>query len=128
MLDMPITLKLGELVAARPALEKLAMRELPIMAAFKIGVRVRRAADQLDTYDKLKANLIIKLGLQDRENPQKYSINPGDPNWVEYSSKLQELESQDVTLDADPIQLSELGTNAVISVAEIVSLRAFIVE
>jgi hypothetical protein len=125
---MSITLKLGELIAARPALENLTKRELPIMAAFKIGVRIRRASDHLETYDALKAKLIVALGVQDQKTPQRYTITPEDPNWVEYSTKLQELESQDVTLDTDPIKLSEFGETAVISVAEIVSLKSFIVE
>jgi hypothetical protein len=125
---MPITLKLGELVASRPAFERLIQQELPILAAFKIGMRVHLASDQLATYDKLKTDLIIKLGTQDKEDPRKYSIVPADANWAEYATKLSKLESQEVTIDAEPIKVAEFGTSPTISIGDIMALRAFIVE
>ncbi len=125
---MPITLKLGALVAARPALQRLSQQELPIMAAFKIGVRLRRADVELSTHEQLRNKLIMELGVQDPANANQYGIKPSDPNWASYATRLAELESVDVTLDCTPISLSEFGDQLKVSIADAMMLGPLVTE
>jgi hypothetical protein len=59
---MPITLKLGELLSAKPALERLIQLKFAITTSYKLARRLKIINEALITYDAKRSEIVRELG------------------------------------------------------------------
>jgi len=68
-------IKLGAIIGAVPSLQKLAEKELPITAAYKLSKLLKYIQPELDTFNETKEKLAKKYGVFD-EFTNTYEIMP----------------------------------------------------
>jgi hypothetical protein len=77
---MPITLKLGELVNAKPALERLIQLKFSITTSYKLARRLRVINEALMTFDAKRTELVKELGTPVEGSPGKIQIRQVTPD------------------------------------------------
>jgi hypothetical protein len=77
-----ITLKLGELVKAKPALEKLLQQKFSITTAYKLARRLRIINEALMTFDAKRGELVKELGTPVADNPGKIQLRQVTPDTI----------------------------------------------
>jgi hypothetical protein len=88
---MPITLKLGELVNARPALEKLmdpsGGLRFSLTTAFKLSRRLKVINAVLLAFDAKRADLVRELGTPVVDRPGKFQLLQVTPDKLDKAKK-----------------------------------------
>jgi len=116
---MPIKITLGQLIDARPVLDKLLKMTFSISVSYQLSRRMRVIKPELDAYDQKQNDLVKELGNPVPNEPDKVGISTTildpetkvikiNPSWSEFLKKRTELLSVEVNLEVDPIQLKDL--------------------
>jgi hypothetical protein len=71
---MPITLKLGELINAKPALERLIQLKFSIVTSYKLARRLKVINDALVTFEAKRIDLIRELGTPVAGKPDQVQV------------------------------------------------------
>lgn len=74
MSSMPITLKLGEIVNAKPALERLIQMRFSMTTSYKLARRLKIINETLITFDAKRSDLVKELGTPVAGSPGKFQI------------------------------------------------------
>jgi hypothetical protein len=77
---MPIKLKLGELVNAKPALERLIQLKFSITTSYKLARRLKVINETLMTFDAKRTELVKELGTPVEGSPGKIQIRQVTPD------------------------------------------------
>ena len=113
---MAIKVKLGELVSAEPALNRLMALQLPIKAAYNLAKLTAAVRTETKIFYEQRGALIKKLG--EERDPTEAEVAKGGhskvfevtpDNMEEYSSKISELVDIEVTIDRDLFAIDSLG-------------------
>ena len=84
---MPITLKLGELVNAKPALERLIQLKFSITTSYKLARRLKVINEALMTFDAKRTELVKELGTPVADSPGKIQIVQVTPDSLRKAKK-----------------------------------------
>jgi hypothetical protein len=84
---MPITLKLGELVNAKPALERLIQLKFSITTSYKLARRLKVINEALMTFDAKRTELVKELGTPVADSPGKIQIRQVTPDSLRKAKK-----------------------------------------
>jgi hypothetical protein len=117
---MPTKITLGQLVEAKPALEKLLKTHFSMATSYSLARRARVINAELADYDKKLNSLITELGSPVEGQPDKTGISPTrvnpetkavetNPAMSEFLKKRGELLAVEVTLEVEPIRLADLA-------------------
>jgi myo-inositol catabolism protein IolC len=94
-----MNLTIGQLLNAKPALEKLFSQELPSSTAFKLARLTRELNNALEAFDDVRKKVIAKYNPDNKEDlsadTQKAII-----------SELNEAAAESVTISFEPIPLN----------------------
>jgi hypothetical protein len=107
---MPITMKLGQLLMARPALERLMTHRFSMFTSYQVAQLARQALDLATDYEQQHNDLVRKLGTPLDEQKSKIGIDEKSPNWSKFVAAVRELKNRDVTLPFNQLKLSDLQT------------------
>lgn len=111
-----INTTLKEVHLAAGVVEQLAMMEWPAKLSYKIGKLARLILAEAKEYDKLRFELIKKVGTP-RDSTEQEKLNGagdkmynviGDDKIKEFNDKMKEIESVPVEISWDAISLSSL--------------------
>jgi len=80
---MPITLKLGELLAAKPALERLGQLRFSITTSYKMVRRIKVINVVLMRFDAQRAALARELGTPIKDSPNKIRLRQVTPEQLQ---------------------------------------------
>jgi hypothetical protein len=97
MPTMPITLKLGELVYAKPALERLILMKFSLTTWYKLVRRIKVINEALMIFDEKRTKLVKELGTPVVDNPSKTQIRQVTPEGL-YKAKAEAKKKRE---DAD---------------------------
>lgn len=112
-----INATLKEVKAASQVVEQLAQLEFPAKLSYKIGKLARLLQQEAKEYDRLRMDLIKKVGISrdataiERENgsgDKIYNIT-GDDRIKEFNEKMKEIEEVPVKIEWDTISLESLA-------------------
>jgi hypothetical protein len=121
-----IKLKLAEVVAAAPALERLAAVRLPVKTAYNVSRMLAKAGSEIRAFNERRDALIKELGEPNPEKPGMIEIAKHE-NLVKFGEAMRELGEVEVSIDRDPIPLDTFG-NAEVASGDLMLLEKFIVE
>lgn len=103
-----------------PILNELVSKKLPIKTAYKILKLVKAANDKLETYEQTRRHL-SETCLKRDENDNPIPATDEHGNVIEghfqledpqrYQEEMNELNEMMVDIDADPIDIDELGND-----------------
>lgn len=93
----PITLKLGELVNAKPALERLIQLKFSITTAYKLARRLKIINEALMTFDAKRTELVKELGTPVADSPGKIQIRQITPDKIRKAKEEASLKRADAT-------------------------------
>lgn len=121
-----ITLSLGALVNAEPALSRLGTQRLPAKTAYQVAKLIRKVADDTKHFQGQRNALIKELGADRPATDAEKATGSGETvtevtveNRPAFFARLQELADVSVDLDATPVDLATLGE---ISPADLIAL------
>lgn len=106
----------GHLDASRDVLARLVEEPMDIPTALMVRKSVRAVQTALVEFDQLKAELINKFG-------EDGAVPPDSPNFAKAVKALDELMSQPVEFDVQPLPLDKMNGFKV-SMRELVALEA----
>ena len=102
---MSITVKLEELVNAKPGLEKIALLEgLPVRAAFDCAKLLQKMVPDLQAFGAARDKLIERLGEEVEEDGKKFKRVPEEKH-EEFFAELKPIIEVEVTLEASVVTL-----------------------
>lgn len=107
---MPITLKLGELVNAKPALERLIQLKFSITTSYKLARRLKVINEALMTFDAKRTELVKELGTPVEGSPGKIQIVQVTPDKLRLAKKEAEKKREDADR-AKALFASNLGSD-----------------
>jgi len=92
---MPITLKLGELLTAKPALERLGQLRFSITTSYKLARRIKIINESLMRFDAQRAALVRELGSPVKDSPTKVHLRQIKPELLQSAKDEALLKRQD---------------------------------
>jgi hypothetical protein len=98
-----VKIKLYKLIQALPALETLSIQKFPASTTLKVMRSMRAIRPEIEDYDKLKNDLIIKYGTKDGDNTVVKPEQMG-----EFLKEINPVLEDDVDLFIDKLPLSIL--------------------
>ena len=98
-------LTLNDLVAAQPALQRLARREAPAKIAFCLARNVRQTMPVLADYDVARKALLDRLGTPSEDKTQ-YTFKPEEQ--AEFNSEMQALLNTEIDIEITQIAEDDL--------------------
>ena len=114
-------MKMCELLAALPALQKLGGQDLPLKTLYKVSRMLKKLDENLNFFNKRREDLIVKYCVVRDGKPV-----PKDENREEYNAKFAELLDLDVELDEIEPVVIPMSENLVLSYNDLVALEAFV--
>jgi hypothetical protein len=100
-----MTVTLGTIRAAEPALKKLLTTELPIGTSFKLSKLVKIVDENLQHYENERVKLVKKFGKADDQG----NINVQPDQMDEFLKGITELHAISVELPYEPVSVESLG-------------------
>jgi hypothetical protein len=94
---MPITLKLGVLVQAKPALEKLVQLKFSMATSHKLVRRLRPINDALMNFDSARAEWVRELGTQALDGSKKFQLRQVNPEHLQKAKSEAAQKREDAT-------------------------------
>jgi hypothetical protein len=119
-------MKLAEVVAAAPALERLAAVKLPVKTAYNVSRMLAKAGSEIRAFNERRDALIKELGEPNPEKPGMIEITKHE-NLVKFGEAMRELGEVEVSIDRDQIPLDTFG-NAEVASGDLMLLEKFIAE
>jgi hypothetical protein len=110
---------LGELVTAEPALNRLLEAKLPVKVAYHVAKVARLMKQETAYFNKEREALIRELGEETMIDGQQ-AIQVSPAKTAEFSRRLTEIASIEVSLDVRPIALNDVTVE--ISGADVLAL------
>ncbi len=106
-----------QILNARETLSRLAEKALPVKQSYRLAKVVKAVNDEINVYEGERIKLCEKYGTLNKE-ANKYDINDTDGFYRDSAVLL----SQEVDLDAKPIDISSLELSA----QDIINIEPFI--
>lgn len=95
----------GEIYMAHEALTKLTDKDLPVKTSFRLA-KLKIALSKLyEAIEKIRNDLVIKYGEEDKDKPGSIVIKPGSPNLQKYQEDFLSLMSEEVDVDFEKVLL-----------------------
>lgn len=95
--------KLGQIYAARDALQKLAdLKTLPGLVTYEVSKMIALLIPELNHFEKTREALVEKYGEVDEKLNQK-KVKP--ENMVDFSKELSEISTKDVVINREKVLL-----------------------
>jgi hypothetical protein len=121
-----ITITLGQLMEAQPALERLAGERLPVKTAYRVARVLRLVRPEIGQFVEHRNDLVRELGVERRTATGEMITEVTEGNRPAFFAKVAELASCEVRLEIEPIEIAALdGVN--VTAADCVALDWFIV-
>jgi hypothetical protein len=117
-----MNITIGDLVASKPALERLLNAQLPVRTAFRLSKLTKLAGSELVAYDEQRIKLCEKYG---KINGTQYEFAAADK--PQFEREITELASTMVELAFEPVQIHDLGSIE-ISALDLVMLEPFVAD
>tara|TARA_Y100001963_G_scaffold160166_1_gene268533 strand:+ start:3964 stop:4380 length:417 start_codon:yes stop_codon:yes gene_type:complete len=112
--------KLGQIYAANPILGKLVEQQLPIRVAYRLTRLITKLNDEYDALDTSRIKLLEEYGTPVDGVEGQFQFTP--ENQVSFQEEFNNLLSEDVDLDWQPISIDDLGRQTNLSVKELSSI------
>jgi hypothetical protein len=107
-----------------PAFQRMAQRKLPMTVAYWLGKRLKKVEKENRQFEELRRALVERLG---RKTDKGLEIAPSDANFPEFDKEMKSLLELPVTLDIDPIRLSDLETDKdPVTISDLMLLDPFV--
>jgi hypothetical protein len=123
---MSLKVKVGALVAATPALQKVAQIEnLPLKQVYDCARFLKLAEPELNAFEQARRELVKRVGVHD-EKKQSYNIPPDKAE--EFQAEYEKLADNEVELKVSMIDLSTVPPETVTGLkpADVLVLMPFI--
>jgi hypothetical protein len=114
-------MKMYELLAALPALQKVGGQDLPLKTLYKVSRVLKKLDENLNFFNSRREALIVEYCTIRDGNPV-----PKDEYRKEYNTKFAELLNLDVELDQVEPVVIPMSENLVLSYNDLVALEAFV--
>ena len=85
--------------------EILSLGNLPIKYAFTFSVNTKQINEKIETYNKLKNDLIMKLGEKIKDTKDSYTVK--QENIEQYNSEINSLLENEIEVTIDKINKEE---------------------
>ena len=112
--------KLGQIFAANPILGKLVEQQLPIRVAYRLTRLITRLNEEYYALDSQRIKLLEEYGTPVDGVEGQFQFTP--ENQAKFQEQFNELLSEDVELDWQPISIDDLGRQTNLSVKELSSI------
>ncbi len=112
--------KLGQIYAANPILGKLVEQQLPIRVAYRLTRLITKLNEEYDALDSSRIKLLEEYGTPVDGVEGQFQFTP--ENQVTFQDEFNNLLSEDVDLDWQPISIDDLGRQTNLSVKELSSI------
>lgn len=114
-------MKLGAIINALPALQKLAAENLTIKTLYKLDKQMRRLEKEIDFFNAERNKAIEELC--EKDNGSQYIIP--EKNRGELEKRLQELAGLDIEPDIEAVKIST-GENIKLTYIDLSSLKGIV--
>lgn len=121
-----ITLSLGSLFDAQPALDRLAAERLPVKTAYRVAKVLRLVKPEIQQFVDQRNALIRELGAERTLPTGETTIEVTDANRDAFVAKITELASLEIRLDIEPVDVGTLD-GVQVSATDLLALERFIV-
>jgi len=108
-----ITVKVGELVAAVPALQKVSqINALPMKQLYDCAKLLKRTQPELEAFNETRGKLVEQFGEHDEE-AKGTVVKPDTPGMEKFVEKYAELCASEITLETSKLDLSAIPDSVV---------------
>ena len=95
----------GEIFGAKEALMTVFEKEWPIKVSFKVAELIAKINTPFENIEKVRNALILKYGVQDDDNPNKFRMDVKLDTYSEFAKKHDELMEQEVEVEFETVKL-----------------------
>ena len=125
-----VTMTLNDLETRVRGLQKLSERDLPVKGAYRLGKLLRVMSEELNDSEKVRLQLLQKYAEKNKDGSlviegTKAKILP--KNQAKWNEDWRELVSQEITIEALPLNLKDFG-NINVSAKELFLLGDFLLD
>jgi len=119
-------LTVQEILQMKEVLQKILGVDIPVKTAFRLGKLAVKLQEELQFFQKTRLSLLEKYGTINKED-DTVSIEDEDKR-KQFTEDIQQVLSEQINIDFNPINISDLGEDLKISAAEIIVLERIIKE
>ena len=116
-------IQLLNLVNSQTSLNKIIEQDLPAVTAFRLGKLAKAVKEELASIEETRVKLIQKYG---EKEDGTWKVNKN--NEVDFHKEMTALFNEEVELNCDPIKVSDLGENFLLSAVDVANLDVLISE
>uniref|UniRef100_A0A6H2A0L9 Uncharacterized protein n=1 Tax=viral metagenome TaxID=1070528 RepID=A0A6H2A0L9_9ZZZZ len=95
----------GEIFEAKPQLDKLLGKELPVKVAYGLAKMANKLNVEFQTIELVRNGLIKKYGEADKDNPMQISVKQDGENFQKFVAEFTELMNQEVEVVIEKVKL-----------------------
>lgn len=117
-------LKLSDIVKGTAALGRLGSEKLPVHLAYQIERNIRKINPELESYEKLRVDLVKKYGREDEQDGSYEVIEP--KQLIEFNKENEALLAVEIEVDIQTIGMQQLRID--ISPLDLLALEWMFVE
>jgi len=118
----------GEIFGAKEALMTVFEKEWPIKVSFKVAELIAKINTPFENIEKVRNALILKYGVQDKDNSSRFRIDAKLDTYPEFAKKHDELMEQEVEVEFEKVLLPTKvsGEDVVIKPSLLLALENFV--
>ena len=95
----------GEIFNAREPLQRLVAERLPVRVSYGLAKLAAKLNDQFQVIEQVRQGLIKTYGEQDKDNPNRVSVNPTSDKYPKFLAEYGELMRQEVEVVVDVVSI-----------------------
>jgi len=118
----PMELTLGRIVAAKPAIEELITMKIPIKASFKLTKIVKSELTPAMEVFENKRTEIMKNVFGKEQFTEEEAKDIDEEKQMQFATCFNEMLEETIEVNIDPLEIDELGDEASISAATLMTL------
>jgi len=115
-------LTLGRIVAAKPAIEELITMKIPIKASFKLTKIVKSELTPAMEVFENKRTEIMKNVFGKEQFTEEEAKDIDEEKQMQFATCFNEMLEETIEVNIDPLEIDELGDEASISAATLMTL------
>jgi hypothetical protein len=101
----------AEVYNTKDAFRQLIGMRFPVLVSYALAQTTEKLNPHITAIEKVREQLILTYGTEDKDNPTQKSIKPGDENFPQFAQEFSDLMNQEIDVDVEVVELPLKVTN-----------------